>query len=152
MTTTWAAALAPFARTPLGKITLHVDLSLCTTTRVHVTSRLGFNAGVSLTTGNNNIDIGNAGLAAESGKIRIGTKGTHNGTFIAGISGVAVTGSTVVVNSNGKLGIATSSARFKEAIKPMEKASEALHQLQPVTFQYKGDIDPNGIPQFGFSG
>jgi hypothetical protein len=31
----------------------------------------------------------------------------------------------------------------------MDEASEAVHQLQPVTFRYKKDIDPNGIPQFG---
>src|SRR5207244_13392620 len=81
---------------------------------------LGSSAGINLTTGSNNIDIGNAGVAGESGKIRIGKQGTQNSTFIAGISGVAVTGSTVVVNTNGKLGVATSSARFKEAIKPMD--------------------------------
>ena len=110
---------------------------------------LGFSAGQTLTTGSNNIDIGAAGVSDESGKIRIGTKGTHNGTFIAGISGVAVTGSTVVVNSNGKLGIATSSARFKEAIKPIGTASEAILALKPVTFRYKEEVDPDKIPQFG---
>jgi hypothetical protein len=110
---------------------------------------VGSNAGANLTTGSSNIDIGSPGVAGESAKIRIGTKGTHNGTFIAGISGVAVTGSTVVVNTNGKLGVATSSARFKEAIKPMDKASEAILALKPVAFRYKKDIDPDGIPQFG---
>jgi trimeric autotransporter adhesin len=57
----------------------------------HATGRgniaLGFQAGRNLTTGNNNIDIGNAGVAGESNKIRIGKQGTHNGTFIAGIRG-----------------------------------------------------------------
>ena len=110
---------------------------------------LGFQAGVNLTTGNNNIDIGNAGVAAESGKIRIGTQGTHNSTFIAGISGVAVTGPHVVVSANGKLGVAASSARFKKAIKPMDHASQAIHRLEPVTFRYNEELDPNGIPQFG---
>jgi hypothetical protein len=42
----------------------------------------------------------------------------------------------VVVNSNGKLGVAASSARFKKAIKPMDKASEAILALKPVTFRY----------------
>ena len=56
---------------------------------------------------------------------------------------------TVVVNSAGKLGVATSSARFKESIKAMDKASEAILALKPVTFRYKKDIDPDGIPQFG---
>jgi hypothetical protein len=58
-------------------------------------------------------------------------------------------GAQVMVGPNGKLGTILSSARFKEAIKPMDEASEAVHQLQPVTFRYKKDIDPNGIPQFG---
>ena len=54
-----------------------------------------------------------------------------------------------MVNSNGKLGVATSSSRFKEAIKPMDKASEAILALKPVSFRYKQDIDPDGVPQFG---
>ena len=61
-----------------------------------------------------------------------------------------MTGSPVVVNSAGKLGISgASSARLKEAIKPMNKASEAILALKPVTFRYKQEIDPDGIPQFG---
>ncbi len=63
--------------------------------------------------------------------------------------GVAVSGSQVVVNSNGKLGVATSSARFKEAIKPMDRASEAILALEPVSFRYKEQIDPDAMPQFG---
>ena len=62
---------------------------------------------------------------------------------------MAVAGSQVVVNLNGKLGVAASSARFKEAIKPMDKASEALLALKPVTFRYKEELDPAKIPQFG---
>jgi hypothetical protein len=42
-----------------------------------------------------------------------------------------------------------SSARFKEEIKPMSKASEAILALKPVTFRYKKEFDPNGVPQFG---
>src|SRR5262249_36508851 len=110
---------------------------------------LGRSAGVNLSTGNNNIDIGAPGLAGESGKIRIGKQGTQNGTFIAGISGVAVTGTQVVVNGNGKLGVTASSARFKDDIKPMDKSSEAILALNPVTFRYKDELDPDKIPQFG---
>ena len=47
------------------------------------------------------------------------------------------------------LGTVTSSARFKETIKPMDKASEAILALKPVTFRYKHELDPDGIPQFG---
>jgi uncharacterized coiled-coil protein SlyX len=31
----------------------------------------------------------------------------------------------------------------------MDKASEAILSLKPVTFRYKQEIDPKGIPQFG---
>jgi len=76
--------------------------------------------------------------------------GTQNGAFIAGISGVTVAnGVGVIVNSSGKLGTVVSSARFKDDIKPMGKASDALLKLKPVTFRYKQELDPDGIPQFG---
>jgi Chaperone of endosialidase len=111
---------------------------------------LGNAAGVNLTTGSNNIEIGNVGLAGESRTILIGKVQDQTATFIAGISGATVpTGVAVVVDSSGHLGTATSSARFKEAIKPMDKASEAILALKPVTFRYKPDLDPDGVPQFG---
>jgi len=111
---------------------------------------LGVSAGLNLTTGSNNIDIGSVGSAGEANTIRIGTKGTHANTFIAGISGVTVAGGVgVIVDTNGHLGTATSSQRFKEEIKPMEKTSEAIFSLKPVTFRYKHALDPIGIPQFG---
>jgi uncharacterized coiled-coil protein SlyX len=111
---------------------------------------LGSGAGISLTAGSNNIDIGAPGVAGESNKIRIGKQGTQNATFIAGISGSTVaSGVGVIVNSSGKLGTVLSSARFKEAIKPMDKASEAILGLKPVTFRYKHELDPDRIPQFG---
>ena len=115
---------------------------------------LGFQAGLSLTTGNNNIDIGNFGLAGESHTIRIGGDttglGTQTVTYIAGISGATSSdGAAVFVNSNGRLGTQTSSARFKDKIKPIGNASEAILALRPVTFRYKKEIDPQGIPQFG---
>ncbi len=110
---------------------------------------LGFNAGVNLTTGNRNIDIDAPGVAGEAGTIRIGVQGTHTRTFVAGISGSPITGTSVVVNSNGRLGTVASSQRFKDAIKPMDEASEAILALKPVIFHYKKEIDPEGIPQFG---
>jgi hypothetical protein len=112
----------------------------------------GFLAGSNLTTGSNNIDIGAnvPGVAGEANTIRIGKSGTQKKTFIAGIRGVTVaSGVGVIVSSSGQLGTVTSSARFKEGIKPMDKASEALLALQPVTFRYKHELDPDGVPQFG---
>jgi len=111
---------------------------------------LGDFAGFNLTTGNNNIDIGNEGVAGESGKIRIGIEGTQTATFIAGIASATVTGSAVYINTTtGRLGLLSSSERFKDGIEPMGKASEALLSLRPVTFRYKKTIDPKGAPQFG---
>ncbi len=111
---------------------------------------LGSYAGFNLTTGSNNIDIFDRGVAGDANTIRIGTQGTQTTTFIAGISGATVpTGVAVIVDANGHLGTTTSSARFKEAIKPMDKASEAILELKPVTFRYKKELDPEAIPQFG---
>jgi hypothetical protein len=112
---------------------------------------LGVSAGQNLTTGSHNIYIGNfGGSNDESGKIRIGRAGGHNATFIAGISGVTVPdGVGVIVGTNGKLGTVVSSARFKDEIRPMDKASETILALRPVTFRYKHELDPDGIPQFG---
>jgi trimeric autotransporter adhesin len=111
---------------------------------------LGFQAGLNRTTGSNNIDIGNKGAAGKSNIIRIGTNGTQKNAYIAGISGVTVAGGVgVIIDSDGHLGTVVSSKRFKEAIKPMDKASEAILALKPVTFRYKHELDPDGIPQFG---
>jgi hypothetical protein len=107
---------------------------------------LGVGAGVSLVAGDNNIYIGNPG-GGESDTIRIGNSQT--GTFIAGITGVPVTGTAVVVNIFGQLGVAPSSERYKDNIKPMGKVSDTLLALEPVAFRYKKEIDPAGTPQFG---
>ena len=61
----------------------------------------------------------------------------------------AIAGSPVVVNSQGQLGVATSSARFKDEIKPMDKDSEAILALKPVAFRYNKEVDATHIPQFG---
>ena len=110
---------------------------------------IGFNAGLSIR-GSNNIEIGNRGRVGDSKTIRIGTTGTHTSTYVAGISGVSVPqGVGVVIDTKGQLGTVVSSHRYKEAIEPMDKASEAILALKPVTFRYKHDLDPQGTPQFG---
>ncbi len=108
---------------------------------------LGYAAGNNLNTGDNNIDIGSAGVGGESNTIRIGSPQTR--TFIKGISGVALAGATVVVNAAGQLGVAASSAHFKHEIRPMDKESEAILALKPVSFCYDQDIDEQGLAQFG---
>jgi hypothetical protein len=109
---------------------------------------VGISAGDNIITGSSNIEIGNEGVAGDDGTIRIGNS-NHTTTFIAGISGAAVTGTAVVVNSAGQLGTLVSSARFKQNIQAMSKSSDVLLSLRPVTFRYKEGIDPKGLPQFG---
>src|SRR4029077_14230527 len=109
---------------------------------------LGGAAGDQITTGDDNIDIGNNGQFPDSRTIRIGQVQTR--TFIAGIRGVT-TGTAdaipVLIDSLGQLGTTSSSRRFKKQIKPMDNASEAILALNPVTFHYKSDT--TGTPQFG---
>jgi uncharacterized coiled-coil protein SlyX len=109
---------------------------------------LGTSAGSALTNGSSNIDIANAGVAGESGTIRIGNV-QHNSTFIAGIRGVTTVNAAipVLIDTAGQLGTMSSSRRFKKEITPMDNASQAILALKPVTFHYKNDKE--SIPQFG---
>jgi hypothetical protein len=110
---------------------------------------LGYGAG-GFITGDYNIDIGNGGVPGEDTTIRIGENQLQLDTYIAGIFGTNLVGSSVVVTADGHLGVGgASSARFKDEIKPMDKASEAILALKPVTFYYKKEIDPNRTAQFG---
>jgi uncharacterized coiled-coil protein SlyX len=109
---------------------------------------LGYRSGVNIISGINNIHIGNPGAGNESNTIRIGSN--HNRTFIAGISGGVINlGIPVIIDTAGRMGTIVSSQRFKADIKPMDNASEAIFALEPVTFHYKQDLDPKGVPQFG---
>jgi len=85
----------------------------------------------------------------ESETIRIGDV-FNTDCFIGGIWGQTASGGLAVfIDGNGKLGTVTSSARFKDDIKPMGKASEAILSLKPVAFRYKKELDPAGTPQLG---
>jgi endosialidase-like protein len=105
---------------------------------------LGFQAGILATTGDGNVYIGAgmSGVAAEA-----------NHTYIRNIKDTSVSGGgtdTVTVNlTTGLIGHLTSSRRYKEDIKPMDKASEALFALRPVTYHYKKEIDATQSPAFG---
>jgi trimeric autotransporter adhesin len=102
---------------------------------------LGSGAGASTTTGSNNVYIG-AGMQ--------GAAGESDACYIKSIfSQTSAIGIPVLINSNNKLGTTTSSRRFKQEIKPMNKTSEALLALKPVTFCYNNEIDPTGTTQFG---
>jgi hypothetical protein len=110
---------------------------------------IGLDAGFSLNSGEaGNIDIDSSGVAGENSTTRIGTLQTR--TFIAGIHGVSEGGQGILpvyINSAGQLGTSASSRRFKKEIQPMDKGSEVILQLKPVTFQYRNDNA--STPQFG---
>ncbi len=107
----------------------------------HHNTALGQRAGSNQTTGSNNVYIG-AGMS--------GVAGESNACYIKSIfMQTSADGIPVLIDSNNKLGTTTSSKRFKEDIKPMGNASEAILALRPVSFRYKKDIDPLGIPEFG---
>ena len=108
---------------------------------------VGYEAGYYLTTGSNNIEIGNKGLATDNNMIKIGVEGLQAKTFIAGIYKTSVSGSAVMVNSSGQLGVVVSSERFKTDIAPMGSYSAKLQALRPVKFHLK--TDPHGAIQYG---
>ena len=55
----------------------------------------------------------------------------------------------MIIDASGHMGTILSSERFKDAVNPMDKASEVILALKPVTFRYKKELDPESIPQFG---
>ena len=123
------------SNTAIGKEALNKNLTGSNNVAV------GDSAGYNQSTGSNNIYIG-AGM--------VGVAGENDTCYIGKIWGQTSSGGAAVfINSAGKLGTTTSSRRFKDDIKPMDDASEALFALKPVTFRYKKEIDPQGIPQFG---
>jgi len=111
------------------------DSALFNNTTGNFNVGLGANAGNSVTTANNVICIGHSVVGAN----------VSNTCFIGNIFGKTSSGGVgVLINANGKLGTVPSSRRFKNAIEPMNNASEAILALKPVTFRYKKEIDPTG--------
>jgi hypothetical protein len=108
---------------------------------------VGYEAGYNATTGSNNIEIGNKGLSSDNNMIKIGVEGLQAKTFIAGIYKTSVSGSAVMVNSSGQLGVVVSSERFKTDIAPMGSLTANLRALRPVKFHLK--TDPHGAVQYG---
>ena len=103
-------------------------------------------------------DITALGAAAGEGVtnadhvICIGHSGANvsNSCYIGHIYGAAIDPGTAInvgIDASGKLGTTASSRRFKRDIKAMDKASEAIHSLKPVTFHYRGDS--KDTPCFG---
>jgi hypothetical protein len=116
---------------------------------------IGDSAGFSIT-GNNNVCIGAAvyGVTGENATVRIAdnlpTGPGLSACYIGGIAGQTVDLSgagTVYIDNSGKLGVFLSSQCFKRDVEPMNRASEAILALKPVTFHYKNDA--KNTPCFG---
>jgi hypothetical protein len=117
------------------------DLALINVSTGFFNTAIGAAAGENQTTGHNNVYIGQGSF---------GVPGESNTCYIQGIFGQTVdpaTAALALVDTNGKLGTVVSSQRFKKDIEPMDKASEAVLSLKPVTFHYKSD--KKGTPQCG---
>ena len=122
------------ANTAIGASTLQFN------TTGTLNTALGVDAGLNVTTANNVICIGALVDGAD----------VSNTTWIGNIyNTTTVSGTTlpVIVSDGSQLGTVSSSRRFKKEIKPMDKASEAILALKPVTFHYKSDNC--NTPQFG---
>ncbi len=106
---------------------------------------MGYLAGINLQTGSGNVYIGDLvqGEDGVSNTTYIRNVNTLAQPIVAGIDGVTVR------LSDGRLGHGVSSQRYKQDIKPMDKASEALYALKPVTFHYKKEIDRTQTLDFG---
>jgi len=107
---------------------------------------LGADAGSAVTTASNVICIG-----------RIAGENTDNSCFIDNIySNIQPVIDTdpdyVTITSSGRLGRSNlngSSRRFKHDIQPMDKASEVIFALKPVSFRYNKEYDATQRPSFG---
>jgi uncharacterized coiled-coil protein SlyX len=111
--------------------------------------------------GNSNVAIGDeagTGLGASVNNcIAIGVPGAgtfatfDNTCFIGSIFDEPIsdpgTQEAVFVDQFNVVGIQSSSRRFKHDIQPMDKASEAILALKPITFKYNSDV--KGRTQYG---
>ena len=111
------------------------------------------------TTGNSNIGLGGFGGGAVSTAnevIAIGTPGQNvsNSCYIGQIYSniqpqVGTDPDLVTINSNGRLGRANVSSRVQTRYQPINKASEAIYALKPVSFRYHKQYDQTQTIAFG---
>jgi len=112
--------------------------ALDSNTTGHGNTALGDGAGGNVTTASNAISIGSNGA------------NVTNSCFIGNIRGITTANNDavqVMIDSAGQLGTVSSSRRYKTDIKPMDKGSESILALKPVSFRYKAHKD--ATPQFG---
>ena len=116
---------------------------------------VGVQALFNLTTGNANTALGSGagiGVTTANNVICIGTDGADvsDSCFIGNVHGVTTQNNDAIpvfIDSAGQLGTISSSRRYKTEIQPLDKASESILALNPVSFRYK--MHKDGKPQFG---
>jgi trimeric autotransporter adhesin len=159
------------ANTALGSIALFSELSgqenvavgrraLESLISASNNTAVGWRAGDFVIDGNNDVAIGSSAgttFVHASNNIAIGAPGAgpfadvNNTCFIGSIHGEPVSDATsqqaVFVDKFNVVGIQVSSRRYKHDIQPMDKGSEAILALKPVTFKYNSD--KKGAPQYG---
>jgi trimeric autotransporter adhesin len=136
--------------------------ALYTVTTGSDNTAMGDGAAFNIDAGSFNTCVGNdtcGNVTSSSGNVVIGSgvagDNTGNHTYIRNINTTAQAASAgtvdyVTVNlSTGLLGHGVSSRRYKEDIKPMDKASEVLYHLNPVTYRYKKEIDATQNLDYG---
>jgi hypothetical protein len=119
--------------TAIGAEALHANIS------GELNTALGYFAGVNVTTGENVICI----------SYQVVGSNVSNSCYIGNIWNQPGGTQAVYVNSEGKIGQMVSSRRFKDEVKPMEKASEAIYALKPVSFRYKAEIESSRPRGYG---
>ena len=131
-------------------------LALADNTEGDGNTATGYRALHDNTTGNNTTGIGYyAGHdVTGDGNVCIGANvfgaaGVDNTTWIRNVYDSVATARAVYVNANNKIGTLASSRRYKNEIRPMAKASEAIFSLRPVSFRYKKEVDPKSLLSFG---
>ena len=116
----------------------------------------GYQALYSNTTGSLNTALGNsAGLSITGdGNVCIGqglpgAVGVSNTTWIRNVYDSVASGRAIYVDPDNKIGTLSSSLRYKDEIRPIARASEAILSLRPVSFRYKKEVDPTRSLSFG---
>ena len=104
---------------------------------------LGFNAGAAVTTANNVVCIGAFGANMDDS--------CFVGNIYSNVQPIVGTDpDSVTITSSGRLGRGNvSSRRYKHDIKSMDKASEVLYALKPVSFRYNKEYDATQTLAFG---
>jgi hypothetical protein len=171
-----AIGFVALANHPTGNFNTAVGTSALLNTTGGQNTAIGAHALQTNDTGNSNTAVGNGALVSSTGSGNIalgqnagGSVTTASNVTCIGASGANVDNScfigriyfnvqpivgtdpdSVTITSTGRLGRGNvSSRRYKHDIQPMNRASEALYALSPVSFRYNKEYDATQTLAFG---